>query len=122
MGFIEIALVQSPSELVGIWNDYINTDDEKIRERFHKQDEKVRFTVLDEKIGDGTRFFVGKEQSVILFSGEKLMDYCIGPGAFLYHGTFENGMYTSQTREWSALMRENSEKFCEAADPGDEII
>lgn len=121
MGFIEIALVQSPSELVGIWNDYINTDDEKIRERFHKQDEKVRFTVLDEKIGDGTRFFVGKEQSVILFSGEKLMDYCIGPGAFLYHSAFENGMYTSKTREWSALIRENSEKFCEASDPSDEI-
>lgn len=121
MGFIEIALVQNSSELKGIWNNYINTDDKKIRDRFNKQDENVRFTIIDEKIYDGTRFFVGKGQSVILFLGDKLVDYCIGPGAFLYHGTFENGMYTSKTKENSSLIRKNSEKFCEAFDLNDEI-
>lgn len=121
MGFIEIAVVQSPPELEGIWNNYINVDDKKIRDHFNKHDENVRFTIIDEKIGDGTRFFVGKGQSVILFSGDKLVDYCIGPGAFLYHGTFENGMYTSKTKEWSSLIRKNSENFCEAFDLNDEI-
>ncbi|MCM1539598.1 MAG: hypothetical protein NC254_14520 [bacterium] len=122
MGLIEIALVSDSSELVGVWDHYINTDDKKMRDRFLQQEEKIRFVTIDEKIYDGARFFVGKEQSVMLFSGNKLVDYCIGPGAFLYHGVFENGMYTSKTKEWSALVRKNSEKFCETVDADGKIF
>ena len=87
MGFIEIAPVKSPEELVGIWNDFIDVS--KTEKGIH------RFSG-ENGIKDGMRFFLGSGQAIAVFiqSTDAIADYVQGPGAFVFHSAFEVTKYT----------------------------
>lgn len=103
MGFIEIASVNSPEELSGIWNTYFDLE---------KISAAGKSVWPSQDISDGERFFVGKSQSVIVFSGNKVSDYITGPGAFLFHSAFEPFKYTVRSREcFESVYRKYPEIF-----------
>lgn len=88
MGFIEIASVKSSEELSGIWSDFIDVS---------KFETSGRLFAFPAEITDGTRIFLGRGQSLIMISDNKISDYIAGAGAFVFHSAFEPYRYTEKS-------------------------
>lgn len=88
MGFIEIAEIDTPEELAGIWSDFLDMS---------KSEASGRIYAVRKKITDGMRFFLKKGQSFIMVSDNKISDYITGAGAFVFHSTFEPYKYTGKS-------------------------
>lgn len=103
MGFIEIAAIDTPEELAGIWSDFIDMG---------KSEESGGICTVSKKITDGTRLFLNKGQSFIMVSDNKISDYIAGAGAFLFHSAFEPYKYTGKSGDrYSALYAEYPDMF-----------
>lgn len=99
MGFIEIAPIKSSEELVGIWNDF--NDISKTEKDMHLFSPQYSIT-------DGMRFFLDYGQAIAVFSGENIVDYVQGPGAFVFHSAFEIAKYTPQNSAFFDGVRESA--------------
>lgn len=106
MGFVEIASIQNAEEAACMWKEFID---------FGKQEAGEGIYEAPCRIEDGSRLFIGKNQAIVIFSGEKFVDYAVGPGAFLYHESFECGNYTKRTRRHSQMLRgSNPDAFADS--------
>lgn len=103
MGFIEIAAIDTPEELAGIWSDFIDMS---------KSEESGRIYAVRRKITDGMRFFLKNGQSFIMVSDNKISDYITGAGAFVFHSKFEPYKYTGKSGgRYNALYAEYPDMF-----------
>lgn len=111
MGFVEIASIQNAEEAACMWKEFID---------FGKQETEEEIYEASCRIEDGSRFFVGKDQAIVIFSGGRFVDYAVGPGAFIYHESFACGNYTKKTRWHSQILRGASpDAFAESIAPGE---
>lgn len=112
MGFVEIASIRNAEEAACMWKEFID---------FSRQ-ETEEFYEATCRIEDGSRFFVGKNQAVVIFSGERFVDYAVGAGAFIYHESFACGNYTKKTRRHSQMLRgADPDAFADFIAPGETV-
>lgn len=108
MGFVEVFGEKEYDEIPHIWYEFWNA---KIRDN-----EDIK-TVASRKIEDGMRFLVPKHVGLLSVRGNKVEDYCVGPGGFVYDSRFEPGIYTSYNKKyWNQIYSSNYDKLMDYDD------
>ena len=62
-------------------------------------DDVVSGSSLSENPQDGTRFALGEKQMLLLLSEDKIVDYAVAPGGYIYHSAVEAGMDNADMEE-----------------------
>lgn len=62
-------------------------------------DDVVSGSGLSENPQDGTRFALGEQQMLLLLSEDKIVDYAVAPGGYIYHSAVEAGMDNADMAE-----------------------
>ena len=62
-------------------------------------DDVVSGSSLSENPQDGTRFALGEKQMLLLLSEDKIVDYAVTPGGYIYHSSVASGMDNADMAE-----------------------